>query len=144
MVPRPAGAWRLIMLSPVASPGFCHPPIRNKRALADPVLHHPFPQLTFKTFSPSHSRVQVFWALATPTPCLSTPVFPGGLDGKESACNAGESGLIPGSLRSPGEGNGYPLWYSCLENPHGQRSLTGYSPWSCKESDQTQQPSHKQ
>ena len=40
----------------------------------------------------------------------------GGSDGKESACNAGDPGLSPGSERSPGEGNGYPLWYSCLEN----------------------------
>ena len=37
-------------------------------------------------------------------------------DGKESACNAGDLGLIPGSGRSPGEENGYPLQYFCLEN----------------------------
>ena len=43
--------------------------------------------------------------------------FPGGSDGKESACNEGDLGLIPGSGRSPGEGNGNPLQYSCLENP---------------------------
>ena len=43
--------------------------------------------------------------------------FPGGSDGKESACNAGDMGLIPGSGRSPGEGNGNPVQYSCLENP---------------------------
>ena len=43
--------------------------------------------------------------------------FPGGSDDKESACNAGDSGSIPGSGRFPGEGNGYPLQYSCLENP---------------------------
>ena len=43
--------------------------------------------------------------------------FPGGSDGKESACNAGDLGLIPGSGRSPGKGNGYPLQYSCLVNP---------------------------
>ena len=42
--------------------------------------------------------------------------FPGGSDGKESACNAGDLGSIPGSGRSPGEGSGYPLQYSCLEN----------------------------
>ena len=42
--------------------------------------------------------------------------FPGGSDGKESACNAGDPGSIPGSERSPGEGKGYPLLYSCLEN----------------------------
>jgi len=43
--------------------------------------------------------------------------FPGGSDGKESACNAGDQGLIPGLRRFPGEGNGNPLQYSCLENP---------------------------
>ena len=43
-------------------------------------------------------------------------MFPGGSDGKESTCNAWELGLIPGLGRSPGEGNGYPLCYSCLEN----------------------------
>ena len=41
---------------------------------------------------------------------------PGGSDGKESACNAGDLGSVPGLRRSPGEGNGYPLQYSCLEN----------------------------
>ena len=43
--------------------------------------------------------------------------IPGGADGKESACNAGDPGSIPGLGRSPGEGNGNPLQYSCLENP---------------------------
>ena len=47
--------------------------------------------------------------------------FLGGSCDKESACNAGEPGLIPGSGRSPGEGNGYPLQYSCLENSIDQR-----------------------
>ena len=42
--------------------------------------------------------------------------FPGGSDGKESACNAGDLGLIPGLVSAPGEGNGNPLQYSCLEN----------------------------
>ena len=42
--------------------------------------------------------------------------FPGGSDGEESACNEEDPGLIPGLGRSPGEGNGNPLWYSCLEN----------------------------
>ena len=44
-------------------------------------------------------------------------VFPGSSDDKKPACNAGDPGLIPGLGRSPGEGNGYPLQYSCLENP---------------------------
>ena len=63
---------------------------------------------------------------------------PGGSDGKESACSAGDLGLISGLGRSPGGGHGYPLQYSCLENPHGQRSLVGYSPWGRKESDMTE------
>ena len=55
--------------------------------------------------------------------------FPGGSEVKASACNAGDPGSIPGSGRSPGEGNGNPLQYSCLENenPCGQRKLVGYS-----------------
>ena len=64
--------------------------------------------------------------------------FHGDSDGKESSCHAGDWGLIPGSERSPGEGNGYPLQYSCLENQsHGQRNLAGYSPWGRKESIQS-------
>ena len=51
----------------------------------------------------------------------------------------GDLGLIPGLGRSPGGGYGNPLHYSCLENPHGQRSLAGYSPWGHKESDTTEQ-----
>ena len=61
----------------------------------------------------------------------------GGSDRKESACNAGDLGLMPGSGRFPGEGHGNPLWY-CLENPHWQRSLVGYSPWGHKGSDMTE------
>ena len=57
-----------------------------------------------------------------------------GSDNKESACNAGDWGSIPGLGRSPGEGHGDPLQYSGLENPHGQKSLMGYSPWGRKES----------
>ena len=51
--------------------------------------------------------------------------------GKASACNAGDPCLIPGLGRSPGEGNGNPLQYSCLENSMNR----GYSPWVCKQSD---------
>ena len=47
------------------------------------------------------------------------------LSGKEPTCNAGDTGSIPGLGRSPGGGHGNPLQYSCLENPHGQRSLVG-------------------
>ena len=49
--------------------------------------------------------------------CTSVSDFPSGSDGKASAYNAGDPHSIPGSGRSPGEGNGNPLQYSCLENP---------------------------
>ena len=52
--------------------------------------------------------------------------------------NAGDAGLTPESGRSPGEGNDNLLQYSCLENPHGQRSLAGYSPRGRRESDTTE------
>ena len=71
---------------------------------------------------------------------LPTPVFLGftsGSDGKESACNMGDLGSILGLGRSPEGRHVNPLQYSCLENPHGQRGLVGYSPWGCKESDVT-------
>ena len=62
--------------------------------------------------------------------CLSGTTFPdgfpGGSAGKESACNAGDLGSIPGLGRSPGGGHGNPLQYSCLENPHRQKSVVGY------------------
>ena len=66
-------------------------------------------------------------------------IFPGGLVYKDSACNTGDLRSIPGLRRSPGGGCGNPLQYSCLENPHGQRSLVGCSPWGHKESDTTGQ-----
>ena len=65
--------------------------------------------------------------------------FPDDSDSKESACNVGDLGLIPGLGRFPGEGNGNPLQYSCLENPHGQGSLADYSPQDHKESDMPEQ-----
>ena len=58
--------------------------------------------------------------------------FPGGSDGKESACNAGDLGSIPKLGKFPGERNGYPHQYSCLENSM-ERSLAGYSPWDHKQ-----------
>ena len=74
--------------------------------------------------------------------------FPGSSAGKESACNAGDLGVIPGLVTAAGGGHGNPLQYSCLENPHGQRSLVGYSPWGRKESDTTEwlssRTAHKQ
>ena len=63
--------------------------------------------------------------------------FPDSSVGKESACNAGDPSLIPGSGRSPGEGNATTPVFSPGES-HGQRSLAGHSPWGRKESDTTE------
>ena len=64
--------------------------------------------------------------------------FPGGSDGKEWARNTGDLASIPGLGRCPGGRHGNPVQYSCLENPHGQKSLAGYSPWGPKEGDTTE------
>ena len=61
---------------------------------------------------------------------------------KNPPANAGDEGSILRLGRSPGEGLGNPLQCSCLENPHGQRSLAGYSLYICKESDMTEATSH--
>ena len=61
-----------------------------------------------------------------------------------SAYNAGDPGLIPGLGRSSRGGHGNPLQYSCLENPHGQKSLAGYGPSGCKELDTTEQHSDQE
>ena len=65
--------------------------------------------------------------------------FPGGSEVKAPASNVGDPGSIPGSGRSPGEGNGNPLQYSCLGNPMDGEAWVGYSPWGHKESDTTEQ-----
>ena len=82
--------------------------------------------------------------MTTPSKQAALKGFFGGSDGKESAYNVGHLGSIPGLGRSPGGGYGNPLQYSCLENPHGQRSLVDYSPWGRKESDTTEQLSTAQ
>ena len=67
--------------------------------------------------------------------------FPDGIVIKNPPANAGDTrdaGSIPELGSSPGRGHGNPLQYSCLENPHGQRSLAGYSPRGRKESDTTE------
>ena len=68
--------------------------------------------------------------------------LPQWLSSKESSWNAeaaGGVGSISGLGRSPGGEHGNPVWYSCLENPHGQRRLAGYSTWGPEESDTTEQ-----
>ena len=64
--------------------------------------------------------------------------FPGSSAGKESTCNAGKPGSIPGLGKIHGGGHGNLFQYSYLENNHGQRSMMGYSPWGHKESDMTE------
>ena len=64
--------------------------------------------------------------------------FPGGSDGKESTYNVGDLDSIIGLRSCPGGWYGNPFQYSCMENPYGQRSLKGYSPWGHKESDVTE------
>ena len=61
--------------------------------------------------------VSASYQLRSKAKFIATKGFPGGSEVKASACNAGDLGSIPGSGRSPGEGNGNPLQYSCLENP---------------------------
>ena len=63
--------------------------------------------------------------------------FPGGSDGKESACSVGYLGSTPGVRKIPGEGNRNPLRYSCLENSMN-RSLAGYSPGGYEQSETTE------
>ena len=94
---------------------------------------------TVSTVSPSvchevvglDATVLVFWIYYTIIYYLVVinMGFSGGSDGKESTCSVGDLSSTPGLGRSPGGGQGNPLQYSCLENPHGQRSLVGYSPW---------------
>ena len=70
--------------------------------------------------------------------------FSGGSDSKQSACDAGDQGLIPEWGRSPGEGNGLPNPVFLPGKFHGQRKQASYSPWGCKESDTNEQLTHKQ
>ena len=74
------------------------------------------------------SRRSLKERLGYPLQYSQVPPLPGGSDGKESARNVEDLGSIPGLGRSPGGGHVNPLQYSCLETPHGQRSLADYSP----------------
>ena len=64
-----------------------------------------------------HVCISMYVHVNIPICIINIQGFCGGSDGKESAYRAGYLGLIPGLGRSPGDGNGYPLLYSCLENP---------------------------
>ena len=68
--------------------------------------------------------------------------FPGGSDSKESACSAGDPRSIPGSGKSPGEGNGNPVQYSCLENSIDKVAWRAKVHGGHKEADTTEQLTH--
>ena len=104
------------------SPGCCDTSIHDSHSIS---------------ISISHSFNQEFVLNVSYVPGISLG-FLGSSAGKESACNEWDPGSIPGLGRSPGGGHGNPLQYSCLENPHGQRSLVGYSPWGCRKSGMTE------
>ena len=103
-----------------------------------------------KTFSTMLNKGSVSWQLhlvpdvrgkalnLLPLSIILAVGFSGGSDGKESTCNSGDLGSIPGLGRSPGGRHGNVLQYSCLKNPHRQRGLVGYSSWCCKKSDSTE------
>ena len=74
---------------------------------------------------------------------MSQRGFLGGSNGKEFTCKVGDLGSIPGLGGSPVGGHGNPFQYSGLENPHGQRSLTGYRPWGHEELDTTEATKHR-
>ena len=98
------------------------------------------PVMPSKHLIPCHPLLLLPSITVTISKCeLGQMGFLGGSDSKESAHNARDLGLIPGLGRSPGGGHGYSLQYSCLENPHGEKSLVGYSPWGCKETATTEQ-----
>ena len=144
-------AWRFKSLSPALQEGLprgpCHvpaPPVclqlvvtstSTERAATPPALSlgrrqargRSQPTLFLIVVKYRKHRFSVL--LPLPSPILKA--FPGGSEVKASACNAGDLGSIPGSGRSPGEGNGNPLQYSCPENPMDRwMSLVGYSPWT--------------
>ena len=83
-------------------------------------------QNIFNTFlTPNHNICNHNDLHPCPLPSHNFWLSPGGSDGKVSACNAVDQGLIPGQGRPPGEGNGNPLQYSCLEN-----SMDGEASWA--------------
>ena len=110
----------------------------------DQLLHPCSPHLCLSPWQEQGGEEELKCPRDEPALFGSSSTLAGDSGGKESTCNVGDLGLIPGWGRSPGGGHGNPLQYSCLENPHGQRSLVGYSSWVHKESDTTEQLSQAQ
>ena len=98
--------------------------------------------MIFETCKPTNTSAYINLYVLLILKLLTTLMgFPGGSGGKEFSCNAGDLGLVPGLGRSPGEGNGYPLQYSCLENST-DRGAWRASWWGHKQSDTTEQQTH--
>ena len=121
-------------------------PLKAHRMAPSTLLRISFQSwLPASAFGPSCSQLLAHHSSLSLSPTESTQLhgmpshprsFPGGSEVKVSGCNVGDLGSIPGSRRSPGEGNGNPLQYSCLENP-----IDGGAWWAVgrKESDTTEQ-----
>ena len=90
---------------------------RHSNPLQHSWLKNPNGQRSLAGYSPRGRKESDMTEWLSTAQHRTTLVFPGGSDGKDSAWNEGDLGSIPGSGRSPGEGNGNPLQYSCLENP---------------------------
>ena len=93
----------------------------------------PFSIIAIQIYHPINSVQKRIFLLVIVISCLfdnSHPplALPGGSDGKKFACNVGDPGLIPGLGKIPGEENGYPLEYSCLENSMDRAAWRGHSP----------------
>ena len=86
----------------------------------------------------SQSRTRLKQLSSSSSSSIQLEGFPGSSAGRESTCHEGDPDSIPMLRRSSGGGHDNPLQYSCLENPPGHRSLVGYGPWGCKESDTTE------
>ena len=93
-----------------------------------PSLMTEFVSSSHRIFAKQNTKMEAFILC----PQLNCKDFPGGSNSKESACDAGDSGSIPRSGRSPGGGNDNPLQDSCLGNPVRRGAWRGYRPWGCK------------
>ena len=121
--------WALSFFSPLIFPSLANSSFKSPLTFTLSRRPFPIPWTTRWCHGhewPNHAVHQYLYY-----PVLSLG-FCGGSGGKEPTCNVGDLGSTPGLWRSPGEGHGNPLQYSCLENPPGQSSLVGYSPWGCR------------
>ena len=109
--------------------------IQKKKSYADYVANFPDLFICKIVLSLSDCAGSYLWHVGS---LIFVVGVPGGSMGKESASDEGHLGSTPGLGRSPGERHGNPLQYSCLENPHGKRSLAGCSSRGRKELDRTE------